>query len=98
MSTPRSNYMEYVGPQFRMMSDDQLQEIHWASLEVLERTGCRIYHESALELLKGAGAHISDGNLVKIPGRLVEWAMRAAPDRIVLCVRQGNRTTILRGR
>ncbi len=97
MSTPRSNYMEYVGPQFRIMSDDQLQEIHWASLEVLERTGCRIYHEPALELLKSAGAHVSDGNLVKVPGRLVEWALKAAPDRIVLCDRQGNRALFLEG-
>ena len=97
MNVPRSNYHEFVGPQYRVMSDDQLQEIHWASLEVLERTGCRVYHESALELLKRAGAHISDGNLVKIPGRLVEWALRVAPNRIVLCDRQGQRTIFLEG-
>jgi trimethylamine--corrinoid protein Co-methyltransferase len=94
----RTNYQEFVGPQFRVMSDDQLQEVHWASLEVLERTGCRVYHEGAIELLKQAGAHVSDGNLVRIPGRLVEWALRVAPNRIVLCDRQGKRTLFLEGR
>ena len=97
MNVPKSNYRELVGPQYRVTTDDQLQEIHWASLEVLERTGCRVYHDSMLERLKRAGAHVSDGNLVRIPARLVEWALRVAPERIVLCDRQGERTLFLEG-
>jgi trimethylamine---corrinoid protein Co-methyltransferase len=98
MSVPNANTIEYVGPQFRVMSDDQLREVHWASLDVLERTGCRVHHAGALELLQRAGAIVSDGNLVRLPGRLVEWALRAAPKRIVLCDQLGNRKLHLEGR
>jgi len=97
MTTARTNYAEFVGPQFRVMSDQQLQEVHWATLEVLERTGCRVYHQEMLDRLRRAGA-VMDGNLVRIPMRLIEWALRVAPRQVVLCDQRGKRALFLEGR
>jgi len=86
----RVNYVGYDTPQFRRLSDDQLERVHNASLEILERTGVRLHHQPALEMLKGAGVEVVDGNLVYVPARLVEWAIGAAPSRVVLCDREGR--------
>lgn len=87
----QSNYVMYLTPQFRKLSDDQLEQIHNASLEILDRTGVCLYEEAALELLKKAGVKVEDGNRVRIPPGLVEWALSIAPKRIVLCDRNGRR-------
>ena len=48
-----------------VLSDEQVEEIHLASLEILEGTGMFVEAADALELLSGAGATV-DGNRVKI--------------------------------
>jgi len=87
----QSNYMSLDTPQFRKLSDDQVERLHHASLEILERTGARFFEPEALELLKKKGLQVEDGNLVHIPPGLVEWALSVAPKRTVLCDRHGNR-------
>ncbi|UCE55105.1 MAG: trimethylamine methyltransferase family protein, partial [Desulfobacterales bacterium] len=72
----------------------QMDQIHMATLEVLERTGVRIPHPKALEVLDGAGARV-DGDRVRIPAWLVEDAIRQAPSRIVLGKRDGTRSVFL---
>jgi trimethylamine--corrinoid protein Co-methyltransferase len=93
----QTHYATYHAPFFRKLSDDQLKRIHAASLEILERTGVRLYEQEALDLLKKAGVPAADGNLVRIPAYLVEWALRSAPKRIVLCDRNGRRVMPLEG-
>jgi len=70
--------------------------IHRASLEILRRTGVRVYHEGALDLLRESDAVITDVRdsasgsveaLVRFPPGLVEWALDQAPSRIALCKR-----------
>jgi len=70
------------------MSDDQCRQIHCASLEILERTGVQLYFQPTLDLLKKAGCHV-DGNRVRVPANLVEWALRTAPSRIMIYNRLG---------
>lgn len=91
MSSLRSSYSTYEGPLFRRLSDDQLEAIHLASLEIMERTGIRFYEQEAVDLFKKAGAPVSDGNRVRIPSHLVEWALSIVPKRVVLCDRHGRR-------
>ncbi len=86
----KSNYTTYTTPLFRHLSDSQLEELYLASLEILERTGARFYEEEAVELFKKAGALVSEGNRVRIPAGLVEWAMSIAPKRVRLCDRHGQ--------
>ena len=87
----QSNYAEFSTPQFRKLSDDQLERLHNASLEILDRTGVCLYEQEALDLLKKAGVKISEENRVHIPPSLVEWALSIAPKRVVLCDRHGRR-------
>ena len=87
----QSNYTEFNTPRFRKLSDDQLERLHHASLEILDRTGVCLYDQDALDLLKKAGLAVSEENRVRIPPALVEWALSVAPKRVVLCDRNGRR-------
>ncbi|GAB4544623.1 MAG: trimethylamine methyltransferase MttB [Anaerolineae bacterium] len=89
-----------VSPQpsgYRMFSDAQLDQIHLASLEILRRTGVRVYEPEALALLREAGCQVSDENLVRFPAAVVENALLHAPSRIVLCDRNGQPRLYLEG-
>ena len=92
-----ANSIAYSSPQFALLSESQLQDIHLAALEVLRRTGIRFHHQGAVELLKDAGAFISAGNLVKFPASLVEQALSSAPGRIIMCDRDGQPGMYLEG-
>ena len=83
--------------QFRSLTDEQLEKLHEASLEILLRTGSRFFDEEALTLFQKAGANISDGNLVKIPARLIDWALSTAPKDIPIYDQTGRQTMLLGG-
>ncbi|MDD4783406.1 MAG: trimethylamine methyltransferase family protein [Syntrophaceticus sp.] len=85
-----SNYDEQITPSLKWVTDSQLEQIHYASLEVLERTGIVVKNEEALKLLKGAGCRVQDQR-VWIPSWLVEEALRLAPKRIAVANRLGER-------
>jgi len=91
MSITQSNYQSIGAPWFQKLSRDQLEHIHNASLEILERTGVRLYLPEAVELLRKAGADVSEESRVRIPSHLVEWALSVAPKRVVLANRKGER-------
>jgi trimethylamine---corrinoid protein Co-methyltransferase len=74
-------------PHLNMLTPEQCETIHLASLEILRRTGVRIFHHEALQLLSETDAVISDENLVRFPPAMVEWACSQAPSRIALCKR-----------
>jgi trimethylamine--corrinoid protein Co-methyltransferase len=77
-------------PRMAMLNDDHCRAIHTASLEILRRTGVRVYNDQALEMLRESDALVSDENLVRFPAGLVEWALDQAPSRIALCRRGGG--------
>jgi trimethylamine--corrinoid protein Co-methyltransferase len=80
-----------------MLNDEQLDEIHAASLEILRKTGVRVLEAESLELLRAAGCDIADGDLVRFPADVVERAIEAAPSRIVLHGRNGEPRVFLEG-
>jgi trimethylamine--corrinoid protein Co-methyltransferase len=92
-----ANKTALLSPQFCLLSESQVTDLHRAALEVLRRTGIRFHHREALEMLKTAGAFVSDGNLVKFPAALVEEAIASAPRRIILCDRDGEAAVWLEG-
>lgn len=91
------NSSAYQSPQFSILSEGQMKDLHLAALEVLRRTGIRFHHQGALDLLKNAGAFVSDGNLVKFPARLVEDAINTVPERVIMCDRDGEPAMFLEG-
>jgi trimethylamine--corrinoid protein Co-methyltransferase len=82
---------------FRMLTDAQLEEIHLASLEILRRTGVRVYEAEARALLEEAGCTVTDETLVRFPAAVVEEALQRAPSRVVLCDRTGEPRAFLEG-
>ncbi len=95
MANIRSNDTTFGSAQFRRLSPQQCEKLHNASLEILERTGVRLFEPEAVEMLKKAGAFVSDGNRVRIPAGLVEKAFSTVPKRVVLCNRHGERVIFL---
>lgn len=83
-------------PRMSVLNEAQVEQIHQATLELLERTGVQVTHPRALELLDGAGARV-DGDRVHIPAWMVEDAIRQAPSRVVLGNRSGERKVFLEG-
>jgi trimethylamine--corrinoid protein Co-methyltransferase len=71
-------------PGFSLLSAEQCRKIHQASLEILQKTGVRVYHKRARQILADRGAVISDQTLVQIPEDLVDWALKKVPSHINL--------------
>ena len=91
-------YATIINPQMKLLSSDQLKQIHLASLEVLERTGVDVRLPEAVELLAAAGADVRNPSRVKIPSCLVDEALRTAPHRITIYDRTGRPAMYLEGR
>ena len=69
-------------------TDDELYEIHLATLEVLEKTGVFVEHPEALDLMEQAGARVNrETRIVKLPPYLVEECLRTAPSKFVMAGR-----------
>jgi trimethylamine--corrinoid protein Co-methyltransferase len=89
-------YPLYFKPKLYVFNDEQIKQIHMASLEILERTGVRVTHPRALELLESSGARVKNDR-VRIPGCIIEEAIHKAPSRITLGRRSGERYVFLEG-
>jgi trimethylamine--corrinoid protein Co-methyltransferase len=90
MANIRINDKSFGGAQYGRLSPEQCQKLHNASLEILARTGIRLYEQEAIDLLRKAGASITEGNRVRIPAGLVEKAFSTVPKRVTLYDRLGN--------
>jgi len=62
----------------RLVSDDELQSIHEASLRVLEEIGMEFLLPEARERLRAAGAEV-EGERVRFPRALVRSSLETAP-------------------
>ncbi len=75
---------------FQSLSEDECEEIYMAALEVLEKTGVKVFSEEAREIFEEAGCWIEDDELVKIPVGLSQWAVSNAPSKITLYDQEGK--------
>jgi len=73
MSKPRASFF----------TQDEIEAIHNASLEVLEKTGIKVLSKLALDILKKGGARVDyESNRARLPRQLVEEALNMAPKTI----------------
>ncbi len=72
----------------RVLSQDDLDSIQNAALELLEKTGVAIKNEYALKLLRDSGCTV-ENNQVKIPSSIVLESIRKAPSSFELHTRDG---------
>ena len=82
---------------YRLLTDAQLEEIHDAALEILARTGTRVFDAQARDLLTEAGCTVHDIDLVKFPAHVIERALETAPSTIKLSNRSGEPAVTLGG-
>ena len=67
-------------PRLKVLSDEQIQRIHRAALDILWNTGVLVKAPSARELLRKAGARVDETSMVcRIPAEIVEAALAKAP-------------------
>lgn len=76
---------------FRRFSDADRARFHQAALAVLATTGIRVDGKQARTMLGDAGCQPQmQGDTVRIPARVVEDAIAAAPKELVIYDRNGN--------
>jgi len=71
------------------LSNSQAEQVHQATLEVLEQTGIILDNEEAESLLLASGAK-KDGNRITIPEEIVEKALSEINHAITIYDRNGN--------
>ena len=93
----KAGFKAQGGFRLGVLSVDELDAIHQATLEVLRNTGVAIYLPEARELFAAAGATVENDLVVKIPAYIVEEAISSAPETITLAGRTPNRDVSLGG-
>jgi trimethylamine--corrinoid protein Co-methyltransferase len=84
-----TNYWSHQTPQFRVLSDRQVEKVVQATLECLQRTGVNVHNAEARHLLAAAGADM-DGVRVRIPPAIIHDALASAPRTFTLWGRDGK--------
>jgi trimethylamine--corrinoid protein Co-methyltransferase len=68
-----------------VLSPTEIEQIHAASIDILESTGLRVDLKRARDAFAEAGAHVDEStHSVRIPGELVHWTISQAPERFTL--------------
>jgi len=84
---PRSNTSTNGGWGLQAFSDDDLETVHYASLELFEDVGIKIESKLAADVYDGSGCKVEKIGrhwIVKVPGYIVEDCIRSTPKHVVL--------------
>lgn len=83
--------IEPIGGQLEILSADDLDRIHAATVEVLQRVGLKVFAPEAVDLFEKAGADVDrKTEMVKIPEALLKETIRRAPSEFKLYGRDPN--------
>jgi len=84
------------GGQYKLLSEDQVKDLHSATIEVLNDVGIKIIHEEALELMAANGCQVDfDARVVRIPEDVLLKFVQMAPSEIRLCGRDPKYDVLL---
>ncbi|ATW27261.1 trimethylamine methyltransferase family protein [Candidatus Formimonas warabiya] len=81
---------------WNVLSQQDMESIHEATLTILEKTGVNVGYEPALEAFKKAGARV-DGERVYLPRALVEKKVKEAPSEFTLYARNPEKNITIGG-
>ncbi len=82
-----------------ILSEDQIESIHGASLRILTEIGMEVLGDRAIDLLSRAGATVDRGSRrVRLDPGLVEETIRTAPSEFQVHARNPARTVSIGGR
>jgi trimethylamine--corrinoid protein Co-methyltransferase len=82
--------MNNVRPQLRLLTEEQIRQVHSYALRILSETGVRVDSPSVAGRLENTGQADGQGRSVKLSPDLVENAIRSAPATIQMYDRRGN--------
>jgi len=89
-----TNHHAHLTPQFRVLSDYQIELIIQGTLECLNRTGVKINNFQARQLLEKAGARV-EADRVHIPHNLVQEAIASNPRSFTLWGRDSKHQLLI---
>jgi trimethylamine--corrinoid protein Co-methyltransferase len=76
------------GGQLKILSQEEIEEIHQRALDVLQQVGCYFGHQEALSILEKRGAVVDHSTGIgKLPRNMVEEALRLCPSSMLLAAR-----------
>lgn len=94
----RAPYSQLSGLGLNMFTDDELAELHRATLDVLENGGIMVLTDEAQDIFHSHGCKVDKKtNIVKIPPYLVDEAIASAPSKVLLAGRDPKYDIILEG-
>ena len=81
-----------------LMSADQIEALHQASLKLLAEVGFEVLHEESRSILKRAGASVDDATLrVRCEPGLIEAAIATSPATFTMHARDPQKSLVLGG-
>ncbi|MFZ0534696.1 MAG: trimethylamine methyltransferase family protein [Anaerolineales bacterium] len=81
-----------------ILSPEEIQRIHTASLDVINTTGIRFPSTRALDIWEAHGAQVDrNTSVVKVPGHIIEEALKLAPPKYILAARNPDQDLPLDG-
>ena len=76
------------GVRFQILSESDLDRIHWGTLHILEKVGVQVDSVACRKLLKDNGCEVDEKTrIVKVPSHLIEWALQKKKSSITLAGR-----------
>lgn len=81
---------------FELLSKNEVEKVHEATLEIMETVGLNFLYQPALETLARGGAKIQ-GNRVYFPKRLVEDQLKKPPREFTLHARTPEKNLVIGG-
>lgn len=76
------------GGQLKLLSSNEIEEIHQRALDVLQQVGCFFESKEALDILEKHGAIVDRSTrIVRLPRSMVETAVRQCPSSMLLAAR-----------
>jgi len=90
--------LDFPFPPTELISEEQLEEIHEASLDVLEQVGVEFLSKRALAIFKAAGAEVDEKTQrVRLDRNLVMESIKTAPSSFTMTARNPERSVLMGG-
>ena len=99
ISTSKYRKLSHRFPTTPVVSEDELEAIHDASLTILEEMGMDFMHEEARAILKKAGADVREGSeRVRFDRNMILQAIKTCPSEFTLHARNPERNVQIGGK
>ena len=94
--SPHAGRARSGGLSLNVFTPDEIDDIHLATLEVLERTGVFVEDDEPLDIFADGGCRVDrETRMVRIPPHVVAESLAACPHSLLYCGRTPDRDLVL---